>query len=85
MESTALYHQTGNGTSRSSLKKYITSGGAGFTGCGKTHGVVILSEAKNPSLFLCLPFNRREILRFAQNDKTKYFFRSLFSPRDLHH
>jgi hypothetical protein len=45
MESTALYHQTGNGTSQSSLKKYITSGGAGFTGCGKTQGVVILSEA----------------------------------------
>jgi hypothetical protein len=31
---------------------------------------VILSEAKNLSLFVLLCLNRREILRFAQNDKT---------------
>jgi hypothetical protein len=42
-------------------------------------GAVILSEAKNLSLFLFLYSNRREILRFAQNDKTRHFFRSLFS------
>src|SRR6476660_9391534 len=51
----------------------------GFTGCGKTQNVVILSEAKNLSLFLLLYLNRREILRFAQNDKIRPFFRSLFS------
>jgi len=53
--------------------------GRGFTGCGKTQNAVILSEAKNLSLFFFLYLNRREILRFAQNDKTKHFFRSLFS------
>ena len=51
----------------------------GVTGCGKTQNVVILSEAKNPSLFLLLYSNRREILRFAQNDRTRHFFRSLVS------
>ena len=51
----------------------------GFTGCGKTKNSVILSEAKNLSLFLFLYLNRREILRFAQNDITRLFFRSLFS------
>src|SRR4029077_14351019 len=51
----------------------------GFTGCGKTQNSVILSEAKNLSLFLLLYLNRREILRFAQNDRTRPFFRSLFS------
>jgi len=51
----------------------------GFTGCGKTKNSVILSEAKNLSLFLFLYLNRREILRFAQNDMTRLFFRSLFS------
>src|SRR5712692_1875660 len=51
----------------------------GFTGCGKTQNSVILSEAKNLSLFLFLYLNRREILRFAQNDRTRPFFRSLFS------
>jgi hypothetical protein len=55
--------------------------GAGFTGCGKTQSAVILSEAKNLSLFLILHLNRREILRFAQNDKTRHFFRSLWSLR----
>jgi hypothetical protein len=30
-------------------------------------------------LFLFLYLNRREILRFAQNDRTRPFFRSLFS------
>jgi hypothetical protein len=34
---------------------------------------VILSEAKNLSLFLCLYLNRREILRFAQNDSVLRF------------
>jgi hypothetical protein len=29
---------------------------------------VILSEAKNPSVFVLLHFDRRGILRFAQND-----------------
>src|SRR4029077_7980682 len=57
--------------------------GAGFTGCGKTQYSVILSEAKNLFLFLLLYLNRREILRFAQNDRTRPFFRSLFSLRDL--
>jgi len=36
----------------------------------KNKKVVILSEAKNPSVVLCLCLDRREILRFAQNDKT---------------
>jgi hypothetical protein len=43
----------------------------------KTHNAVILSEAKNLSLFLLQYLNRREILRFAQNDRTNHFFRSL--------
>ncbi len=43
--------------------------GRGFTGYGKTQHVVILSEAKNPSLFFCSHLDRREILRSAQNDK----------------
>ena len=51
----------------------------GFTGCGKTHNAVILSEAKNLSLFVLLYVNRREILRFAQNDKTRHCFRNVFS------
>ncbi|MGA7793379.1 MAG: hypothetical protein WCA19_10095, partial [Candidatus Acidiferrales bacterium] len=46
---------------------------------GKTQSAVILSEAKNLSLIVFLYLNRREILRFAQNDKTRHFFRSLFS------
>jgi hypothetical protein len=33
---------------------------AGLTGCGKTQGAVILSEAKNLSLFFFLDLNRRE-------------------------
>src|ERR1700688_2949664 len=53
---------------------------ADFTGCGKTKNSVILSEAKNLSLLHFLYLNRREILRFAQNDRTRPFFRSLFSP-----
>jgi hypothetical protein len=44
----------------------------------KTKNSVILSEAKNLSSFLFLYLNRREILRFAQNDGTWPFFRSLF-------
>jgi hypothetical protein len=61
---------------------YISFVGRGFTGCGKTQSAVILSEAKNLSLFLFLCLNRREIPRFAQNDKIRHFFRSLFS-RDI--
>jgi hypothetical protein len=48
-----------------------------LTGCGKTQGAVILSGAKNLSLIVFLFSNRREILRFAQNDETRHFFRSL--------
>jgi hypothetical protein len=59
---------------------------AGFTGCGKTQYSVILSEAKNLSLFLFQYLNRREILRFAQNDRTSPFFHSLFSkPSSFNH
>src|ERR1700688_3114510 len=36
------------------------------------------SERSEESLFLFMELNRREILRFAQNDKINYFFRSLF-------
>jgi hypothetical protein len=57
----------------------VSCGGAGFAGCGKTQNTVILSEAKNLSLFARLYLNRREILRFAQNDRTSHFFCSLFS------
>src|ERR1700674_123338 len=39
------------------------------------------SERSEESLFLFMELNRREILRFAQNDKINYFFRSLFSLR----
>jgi hypothetical protein len=58
--------------------------GHGFTGCGKTQSAVILSEAKNLSLFLFLYLNRREILRIAQNDKTRHFVRTLFSHAVKH-
>src|SRR5579872_630687 len=44
--------------------------------------VVILSEAKNPSVVLCLYLDRREILRFAQNDKTGLFSQTV-RPADL--
>src|SRR6202521_101198 len=37
------------------------------------------SERSEESLFLFMELNRREILRFAQNDKINYFFRRLFS------
>jgi hypothetical protein len=40
---------------------------------------VIPSEARNLSFFIFLQLNRREIPRFARNDRLKYFFRSLFS------
>jgi hypothetical protein len=39
------------------------------------------SERSEESLFLFMQLNRREILRFAQNDKVNYFFRSLLSLR----
>src|SRR5579863_2670313 len=41
------------------------------------------SERSEESLFLFLGFNRREIPRFARNDKINYFFRSLGSLRVL--
>jgi hypothetical protein len=37
------------------------------------------SERSEESLFLFMGLNRREIPRFARNDKINYFFRSLFS------
>ncbi len=40
---------------------------------------VIPSEARNLSFFVFLQLNRREIPRFARNDKIKYFFRALYS------
>ena len=43
---------------------------------------VIPGEARNLSFFVFLQLNRREIPRFARNDRIKYFFRSLFS-RDI--
>jgi hypothetical protein len=53
-----------------------------LAGCEKTQNAVILSEAKNLSFFVLLNLNRREILRFAQNDTTSHFFRSLLEdPR----
>jgi hypothetical protein len=35
------------------------------------------SERSEESLFLFMELNRREIPRFARNDKINYFFRSL--------
>jgi hypothetical protein len=37
------------------------------------------SERSEESLFLFMGLNRREIPRFARNDKINYLFRSLFS------
>jgi hypothetical protein len=42
---------------------------------------VILSEAKNLSVGLCLHLDRREILRFAQNDNTTSFIAPGERPR----
>ena len=53
-----------------------------FAVCGITQSAVILSEAKNLSWFLFIYLNRREILRFAQNDKTIQFFRSLLEDKN---
>src|SRR5579863_10729958 len=39
------------------------------------------SERSEESLFLFIGINRREIPRFARNDKINYFFRSLFRLR----
>jgi hypothetical protein len=36
-----------------------------------------VAAATEESLFLFMELNRREIPRFAQNDKINYFFRSL--------
>jgi hypothetical protein len=55
--------------------------GRGLTAGGRTQHAVILSEAKNLSS-IDVQANNREILRFAQNDKTNYFFYGLFS-RDI--
>jgi hypothetical protein len=43
------------------------------------------SERSEESLFIFLNLIQREILRFAQNDKINYFFRSLFSLWRLGH
>src|ERR1700676_5348794 len=51
--------------------------GAGFTACGKIKNFVIPRRAARRGISLSLAFNHREIPRFAQNDKMKYFFRSL--------
>jgi hypothetical protein len=50
-----------------------------FTASGKTQNAVILSGAKNLSLFVLLYLNRREILRSDQHDGRSHFFCSLFS------
>jgi hypothetical protein len=63
-----------------STLKALTRAAPGFTGCGKTQTSFILSEAKNLFLFLFVYLNRREILRFAQNDRTRHFFCYLCSP-----
>ncbi len=54
---------------------------AGFTACGKTQIFVIPRRAARRGISLFLHLNRREIPRFARNDKIKYFFRCLFSLR----
>ena len=50
-----------------------------LTACGKTQIFVIPRRAarRGISLFLCS--NQREIPHFVRNDKTTYFFRSMFS------
>jgi hypothetical protein len=61
----------------------IVIGVAASKGAEKPTIDVILSEAKNLAFFVFPPLlNRREILRFAQNDRIKHFFRSLFT-RDV--
>jgi len=45
-----------------------------WNGRGKTQYVVILSEAKNLSSIGVRATEQTEIRRFAQNDKSKYFF-----------
>ncbi len=51
----------------------------GFSACGKTQIFVIPRRAARRGISLLLHLNRREIPRFARNDKLNYFFRSLFS------
>ncbi len=57
--------------------------GRGFTGCGKTlqgcHPDPALRE-KDLALRIFLKNAQGQILRCAQNDSFKAFFRSLFSP-----
>jgi len=45
----------------------------GYTGRGKTQKFAILSEARNLSFFVFLQLSRREIPRFARNDKINAF------------
>jgi hypothetical protein len=47
--------------------------------CGKMASSFCHSERSEESLFFFLRLNRREISRFARNDKIDYFFRSLLS------
>jgi hypothetical protein len=42
------------------------------------------SERSEESLFLFMELNRREIPRFARNDKINYFFRSLYCKQLEH-
>jgi hypothetical protein len=52
-----------------------------LTGCGKTYHFCH-SERSEESLFdLKVENKEREILRSAQNDKIKHFFRRLLSPQ----
>jgi hypothetical protein len=50
----------------------------------KLKNAVILSEAKNLSLFVLLCLNRREILRFAQNDRASQDDRTSQNDRTRH-
>jgi len=62
--------------------RFITLGGwfsIHFTACGKNQIFVIPRRAARRGISLFLHLNRREIPRFARNDKINYFFRSPFS------
>src|ERR1700693_6093161 len=54
-----------------------------FRGCGKTQIFVISRGAARRGISLFLHLNKREIPRFARNDKINHFFRSLFRPGDF--
>jgi len=49
-----------------------------FTGCGKTHSFVILSEAKNLSFFCFLVLTIKRDSSLRSEWQNKYLFRSLF-------